>query len=121
MTSRYGLVFGSLFFACWCVWGIGRTQFRFTKPHGGRDEAAIGERCQDSTQEVGSEPPLNDIAKAAGIERGQSEVSGFVDREEDQSRRPVRAPELVRRLDGVESRHCDVEHDDIRAEPLRHS
>jgi hypothetical protein len=35
-----------------------------------RDEAAIGERCADGRQEVGSEPRLNDIAVPARIECG---------------------------------------------------
>ena len=33
--------------------------------------------------------------------------------------RPLRAPEFARRFDAVESRHCDVEHNDIGMEPLR--
>ena len=60
--------------------------------------------------------PLNDIAKPARIEYGLSEVGVFVDCEEDQARR---VPELARRFDAVEPRHGDVEHDDIRMEPLR--
>ena len=44
-----------------------------------------------------------------------------MDREEDQAHRAVRAPELARRFDTVEPRHRDVEHDDIRMEPLRFS
>ena len=31
----------------------------------------------------------------------------------------VQAPQLTRRFDAVEARHGDVEHDDIRMEPLR--
>src|SRR5271165_163469 len=96
-----------------------KKRFRFIKAHGGRDEAAIRERCPDGRQEVGSEPRLNDKAKPARIECGLSEVGVFVDREEDQACRPLRAPELARRFDAVEPRHCDVEHDDIRTEPLR--
>jgi hypothetical protein len=42
-----------------------------------------------------------------------------VDGEEDQARRQARAPELARGFDAVEPRHGDVEHDDIRMEPLR--
>src|SRR5271165_5711290 len=84
-----------------------------------RDEAAIGERCPDGRQEVGSEPRLNDIAEPARIEYGSGEVGVFVDREEDQARRPVQAPQLARRFDAVEPRHGDVEHDDVRMEPLR--
>ena len=42
-----------------------------------------------------------------------------MDREEDEAGRPLRAPELARRFDTVEPRHGDVEHDDIRMEPLR--
>jgi hypothetical protein len=42
-----------------------------------------------------------------------------MEREEDKTGRPVRAPELARRFDAVEPRHGDVEHDDIRIEPLR--
>ena len=33
----------------------------------------------------------------------------------------MRAPELARRSDAVEPRHGNVEHDDIRMEPLRFS
>src|SRR5271157_4850341 len=98
---------------------IGRNRFRFIEAQGRRDEAAIGERCPDGRQEVGSEPRLNDIAEPARIECGLGEVGVFVDREEDQARRLVRAPELARRFDAVEPRHGDVEHDDIRMESLR--
>jgi hypothetical protein len=110
-----------LFSACWCwfFWGIGRSQFRFIEAQGGRDEAAIGERSPDGRQEVGSEPPLKDIAEPARIECRLGEVGVFVDREEDQARRPVRATQLARRFDAVEPRHGDVEHDDIRMELLR--
>src|SRR5271166_3468340 len=83
-----------------------------------RDEAAIGERCPDGRQEVGSEPRLNDIAEPARIECGSGEVGVFVDREEDQARRPVRVPELTRRFDAIEPRHGDIEHDYIGMEPL---
>src|SRR5271166_4573258 len=38
---------------------IGRNRFRFIEAQGRRDEAAIGERCPDGRQEVGSEPRLN--------------------------------------------------------------
>jgi len=58
----------------------------------------MGERCPDGRQEVGSEPRLNDIAEPARIECGPGEVDVFVDREEDQARRPVRAPALARRF-----------------------
>jgi hypothetical protein len=84
-----------------------------------RDEAAIGERCPDGRQQVGSEPRLNDIAEPACIECGPGEVGVLVDGEEDQTRRPVQAPELTRSFDAVEPRHGDVEHDQIRMEPLR--
>ena len=84
-----------------------------------RDEAAIGERRPDSGQEVGSEPRLNDITEPARIECGPGKVGVFVDREEDQARRPVRAMKLARRLDAVEPWHGDVQDDDIRMEPLR--
>lgn len=42
-----------------------------------------------------------------------------MDREKDETSRPLRAPELARRFDAVEPRHGDVEHDDIRMKPLR--
>src|SRR5271157_4777758 len=91
----------------------------FSQGNSWRDEAAIGERCPDGRQEVGSESRLNDIAEPTRIECGSGEVGVFVDREEDQARRPVRAPQLTRRFDAVEPR--DVEHDNIRMEPLRFS
>ena len=42
-----------------------------------------------------------------------------MDREEDKAGRPVRALELARRFDAVKPLHGDVEHNDIRMEPLR--
>ena len=73
-------------FWCWCwfLWEIGRGWSRFIEAHGGRDKAAIGERCPDGRQEVGSEPRLNDIAEPARIECGLGVVCVFVDREEDE-------------------------------------
>jgi hypothetical protein len=119
VTRHYGLAFVSLFSACWFIFGIGRSWSRFIEAQRGRDEAAIGKRCPDGRQKVGSEPRLNDIAEPARIECGLGEVGVFVDREEDQARRPVQAPESARRFDAVEPRHGDVEHDDIRMESLR--
>src|SRR5271166_432473 len=109
-----------VFWVCWCWFYLGNREksVHFIEAQGGRDEAAIGERCSDARQEVGSEPRLNDIAEPARIECGPGEVDVFVEREEDQSRRVVRAPELARRFDAVETRHSDVEHDQIRMEPL---
>ena len=97
---------------------MGKTWSRFIEVHGGRDEEAIGERRPDGRQEIGSEPRFNDITEPARIECGLREVGVFMDREEDQARRPVRAPQLARRFDAVEPRHGDVEHDDIRMEPF---
>jgi hypothetical protein len=91
---------------------------RFIEAQRWRNEAAVGERCPDGRQEVGSEPRLNDIAVPARIECGPGEVGVFVDGEKDQARGPVRAPELARGFDAVEPRHGDVEHDQIRMEPL---
>src|SRR5271165_462946 len=51
---------------CWFIWGIGRSQFRFMEAHGGRDEAAIGERGPDGRQEVGSEQHARAL-RGAGI------------------------------------------------------
>ena len=62
---------------------------------------------------------FNDIAEPARIECGAGVVGVFVDREEDEAGRPLRTLELARRFDAVEPRHGDVEHDDIRMEPLR--
>src|SRR5271165_875412 len=112
------------FIVFWCagvgfIWGNREKSVRFIETHGGRDEAAIGERCPDGRQKIGSEPRLNDIAEPACIECGLGEVGVFVDREKDQARGPVRAPELARRFDAVEPRHGDIEHDDIRMKPLR--
>ena len=50
---------------------------------------------REGAQEVGSEPRLNDIAEPARIECGPGEVGVFVDREEDQAGRSVRAPEFA--------------------------
>ena len=79
----------------------------------------IRERCPDGGQEVRSEARLDDIAEPARIECGAGVVGVFVDREEDDAGRPLRASKLARRFDAVEPRHGDVEHDDIRMEPLR--
>jgi hypothetical protein len=62
--------------------GIGRSQCLFIEAHDGRDEAAIGERCPDGRQEVGSEQRLNDIAEPARIECCLGEVGVFVDCED---------------------------------------
>jgi hypothetical protein len=86
-----------------------------------RDETAIGECCPDGRQEVRSEPRLNNITEPARIQCGLGEVGVFVDREKDEAGTPVRAAKLARRFDAVEPGHGDVEHDDIRMEPLRFS
>ena len=66
---------------------IGRTWPRFIEAHGGRDEAAIGERRPDGRQEIGSEPRLDDIAEPTRVERGPGVVGIFVDREKDEAGR----------------------------------
>jgi len=110
-----------------CVLGVGffgglsEVTLASSKTYRGRDEAAIGQRCPNGRQEIRSEPRLDDIAQAARIECCPGEVGVFMDCEEDQAHRPVRAPELARRFDAVEPRHGDVEHDDIRMESLRFS
>ena len=50
------------------------------------DEGAIGERCPDGRQEVGSEPRLDDIAEPAHL---LGEVGVVVDSEEDETGRLV--------------------------------
>ena len=62
------------------------------------------------------EARLDDIA-APSAARGV--VGIFVDREKDEAGRSPRAPELACRFDAVQPRHGNVEHDDIRMEPLR--
>ena len=79
----------------------------------------IRKRCPDGRQEVGGEPRLNNVAEPARIECGPGVVGVFVDREENKASRSVRAPEPARRFNAVEPRHRNVEHDDVRAEPLR--
>jgi hypothetical protein len=41
-----------------------------------------------------------------------------VNGKENQARRVARIPQSARRFNAVEFRHGDVEHDDIRIEPL---
>ena len=79
----------------------------------------IRERCPDRRQEVRSEARLDDIAESARVECGAGVVGVFVDREEDEAGRRLRASELARRFNAVKTRHGDVEHDDIRMEALR--
>ena len=79
----------------------------------------IRKRCPYGREKVRSEPRLHDIAESARIQCGAGVVSVFVDREEDEAGRLRQASELARRLDAVEPRHGDVEHDDIRMEALR--
>jgi hypothetical protein len=80
---------------------------------------AIGERCSDRGQEVGGEPRLDDIAESARVECSLDEVRVFVDRQENETGRLVRAPELARRFNAVEPRHGNVEDNNVRVEPLR--
>jgi hypothetical protein len=79
----------------------------------------IRKRCPYSGKEIRGEPRLNNVAEPARIECGPGVVGVFVDREKDEPSRLVRAPELTRRFNAVEPRHRNVEHDDVRAEPLR--
>jgi hypothetical protein len=61
LSRRVAIAPGSieaLAIVCPCRYGSLEAQ-------GGRDEAAVGERCPDGRQEVGSEPGLNDIAEPA--------------------------------------------------------
>ena len=98
---------------------IGRSWSRFIEAHGGRDEEAIGKRRPCGGEAIGSEPRLNNVAEPARIKCGPGVVGVFVDREKDETSRPLRAPQLARRFDDVEPRHGDVEYDDIRMEALR--
>ena len=98
---------------------IGRSRSRFIEAHGGRDEEAIGKRRPCGGEAIGSEPRLNNVAEPARIKCGPGVVGVFVDREKDETSRPLRAPQLARRFDDVEPRHGDVEYDDIRMEALR--
>ncbi len=82
------------------------------------DEAATDERCPDGRQEVGSEPSLNDIAEPTGIQCSAGKVGVFLHCEEDQARSLMRAAQLARRFDAVQSWHRDIEYDDIRMEPV---
>ncbi len=103
----------------WVLCEIGRTWSRFIELDVWRDEEAIGKRCPYGGKEIGSEPRLNDITEPARLKCGPGVVGVFVDREKDETSRPLRAPELARRFDAVKPGHGYVQHDDIRMEPLR--
>ncbi len=59
------------------------------------------------------QPRLHDVAPRAGAERLGDVVAGFVHRQEHDARARSAALELERRLESVEARHRDVEHDQI--------
>jgi len=51
---------------------------RFIEAQGGRDEAAVGERCPDGRQEVGSEPGLNLTSAFSKLDADLMRVRGRV-------------------------------------------